>query len=136
MAASGGILILLGLCPFLASVVSLVPQPVLGGVGLALFGTVAASGIQTLAQAGLERGDNILIVAISLGIGVIPMASPNFYHALPESMRIILDSGISTGCIVAVLLNLAFNHIGRAGQSDADTATTPQTEPASAAHVH
>lgn len=142
MAAGGGILLLLGLCPFLASVVALVPQPVLGGVGLALFGTVAASGIQTLTQARLERGDDILIVAISLGIGVIPMASPNFYHAFPESMRIVLDSGISTGCIVAVLLNLAFNHIGRSSQSDtADTATTEHaanlaTEPTSAAHVH
>lgn len=142
VAAAGGILILLGLCPFLASVVALVPQPVLGGVGLALFGTVAASGIQTLTQAGLDRGDNILIVAISLGIGVIPMASPNFYHAFPESVRIVLDSGISTGCVVAVLLNLAFNHIGRGSQSDtADTATTlhgttPQTVPAAAAQVH
>ncbi|MER5481621.1 nucleobase:cation symporter-2 family protein [Streptomyces sp. NPDC002812] len=131
VAASGGILILLGLCPFLASVVSLVPQPVLGGVGLALFGTVAASGIQTLAQAGLERGDNVLIVAISLGIGVIPMASEGFYHGFPESMRIILDSGISTGCVAAVLLNLAFNHIGRTDQDD-----TPEREPASAVAVH
>ncbi|MFI5764196.1 nucleobase:cation symporter-2 family protein [Streptomyces sp. NPDC051563] len=131
VAASGGILILLGLCPFLASVVSLVPQPVLGGVGLALFGTVAASGIQTLAQAGLERGDNVLIVAISLGIGVIPMASEGFYHGFPESMRIILDSGISTGCVAAVLLNLAFNHIGRPGQDDIQ-----EGQPAAAVPVH
>ncbi|MFK0226989.1 nucleobase:cation symporter-2 family protein [Streptomyces sp. NPDC090303] len=113
VAAAGGILILLGLCPVLASVVALIPQPVLGGVGIALFGTVAASGIQTLAGAALERGDNVLIVAISLGAGLIPIAAPDFYHAFPEGARIVLDSGISTGCVVAVLLNLAFNHLGR-----------------------
>lgn len=112
VASAGGILILLGLCPALASVVALIPQPVLGGVGIALFGTVAASGIQTLTGAALDRGDNILIVAISLGAGIIPIAAPSFYHSFPESARIVLDSGISTGCVVAVLLNLAFNHLG------------------------
>ncbi|MCZ0983262.1 nucleobase:cation symporter-2 family protein [Streptomyces diastatochromogenes] len=124
VAAAGGILILLGLCPVLASVVALIPQPVLGGVGIALFGTVAASGIQTLAGAALERGDNVLIVAISLGAGIIPIAAPNFYHAFPEGARIVLDSGISTGCVVAVLLNLAFNHLGRG------SAETPEAVPA------
>ena len=97
----------------LASLVALIPQPVLGGVGITLFGTIAASGVQTLTKASLEHGDNVLIVAISLGAGIIPMAAPDFYHAFPESLRIILDSGISTGCVAAVLLNLAFNHLGR-----------------------
>ncbi|MFF0275354.1 nucleobase:cation symporter-2 family protein [Streptomyces sp. NPDC004330] len=128
VAAAGGILLLLGLCPLLASVVALIPQPVLGGVGIALFGTVAASGIQTLAGAALERGDNVLIVAISLGAGIIPIAAPDFYHAFPEGARIVLDSGISTGCVVAVLLNLAFNHLGRR------TDPAPETLPAPAAH--
>ncbi|GGZ65469.1 nucleobase:cation symporter-2 family protein [Streptomyces subrutilus] len=123
VAAAGGILILLGLCPMLASLVALIPQPVLGGVGITLFGTIAASGVQTLTKASLERGDNVLIVAISLGAGIIPMAAPEFYHAFPESMRIILDSGISAGCVVAVLLNLAFNHLGR----------TPEPVPSEAA---
>ncbi|MGW6537891.1 nucleobase:cation symporter-2 family protein [Streptomyces sp. NPDC055051] len=123
VAAAGGILLLLGLCPLLASVVALIPQPVLGGVGIALFGTVAASGIQTLAGAALERGDNVLIVAISLGAGIIPIAAPDFYHSFPEGARIVLDSGISTGCVVAVLLNLAFNHLG--GKTDPAPETLP-----------
>ncbi|MFI5860080.1 nucleobase:cation symporter-2 family protein [Streptomyces sp. NPDC051546] len=123
VAAAGGILILLGLCPMLASLVALIPQPVLGGVGITLFGTIAASGVQNLTKASLEHGDNVLIVAISLGAGIIPMAAPDFYHAFPESLRIILDSGISTGCVAAVLLNLAFNHLGR----------TPAPEPAETA---
>ncbi|WP_229833708.1 nucleobase:cation symporter-2 family protein [Streptomyces xantholiticus] len=113
VAAGGGILILLGLCPVAASVIALVPLPVLGGAGIVLFGSVAASGIQTLATAALEKGENALIVAAAVGIGLIPIAAPQFYHALPEDLLVVLDSGISTGCIVAILLNLAFNHLGR-----------------------
>ncbi|MER6614946.1 nucleobase:cation symporter-2 family protein [Streptomyces xantholiticus] len=113
VAAGGGILILLGLCPVAASVIALVPLPVLGGAGIVLFGSVAASGIQTLATAALEKGENALIVAAAVGIGLIPIAAPQFYHAFPEDLLVVLDSGISTGCIVAILLNLAFNHLGR-----------------------
>src|SRR5690606_41775528 len=51
---------------------------------------------------------NALIVAGSLGIGLIPVVAPEFYAHFPESLRTILDSGISTGCIVALLLNLLF----------------------------
>ncbi|MER7036437.1 nucleobase:cation symporter-2 family protein [Streptomyces microflavus] len=113
VAAGGGILIVLGLVPVAASVIALVPLPVLGGAGIVLFGTVAASGIQTLATAAMEKGENALIVAAALGIGLIPIAAPQFYHAFPESLLVVLDSGISTGCVVAIVLNLAFNHFGR-----------------------
>ncbi|MEU2392726.1 nucleobase:cation symporter-2 family protein [Streptomyces sp. NPDC007369] len=112
VAAGGGILILLGLCPVAASVIGVVPLPVLGGAGIVLFGSVAASGIQTLAGAAMERGENALIVAASVGVGLIPIAAPDFYHAFPEDLLVVLDSGISTGCVVAILLNLAFNHLG------------------------
>ncbi|MFK8908100.1 nucleobase:cation symporter-2 family protein [Streptomyces sp. YS-3] len=117
VATGGGILILLGLCPVAASVIALVPLPVLGGAGIVLFGSVAASGIQTLATAALEQGENALIVAAALGIGLIPIAAPTFYDAFPENVRVVLDSGISTGCVVAIVLNLAFNHLGRKASS-------------------
>lgn len=125
VATGGGILILLGLCPVLASVIALVPLPVLGGAGIVLFGTVAASGIQTLATAALEKGENALIVAAALGIGLIPIAAPTFYHAFPEDLLVVLDSGISTGCVVAIVLNLAFNHLGKRGSQD-ENATQPE----------
>ncbi|MFF2925645.1 nucleobase:cation symporter-2 family protein [Streptomyces celluloflavus] len=112
VATSGGILIVLGLCPVAASVISLVPLPVLGGAGIVLFGSVAASGIQTLASAALEKGENALIVAAALGIGLIPIAAPDFYHAFPKDLLVVLDSGISTGCLVALVLNLVFHHLG------------------------
>ncbi|MEN2422768.1 nucleobase:cation symporter-2 family protein [Streptomyces rimosus] len=113
VATGGLILVVLGLCPVAASVISLVPLPVLGGAGIVLFGSVAASGIQTLATAAMDKGENALIVAASVGIGLIPIAAPRFYHDFPKDMLVVLDSGISTGCIVAIVLNLAFNHFGK-----------------------
>ncbi|WSX57192.1 purine permease [Streptomyces sp. NBC_00986] len=114
VATGGGFLVLMGLCPMAASLIAVVPRPVLGGAGVVLFGSVAASGIQTLVKAGLERDDNILIVAVSLAVGIIPITAPDFYHAFPQTVRIVLDSGISTGCVAAVVLNLVFHHLGRA----------------------
>ncbi|RFU84686.1 purine permease [Streptomyces triticagri] len=123
VAVGGGFLVLMGLCPIAASLIATVPRPVLGGAGVVLFGSVAASGIQTLAKAGLEKDNNVLIVAVSLAVGLIPIAAPEFYHAFPETAMIILDSGISTGCVAAVVLNLVFNHIGKG--KDAEDVTHP-----------
>ncbi|MFI6644864.1 nucleobase:cation symporter-2 family protein [Streptomyces sp. NPDC050504] len=123
VAAGGGFLVLMGLCPMAASLIAVVPRPVLGGAGIVLFGSVAASGIQTLVKANLEKDNNVLIVAVSIAVGIIPIAAPTFYHAFPETAKIILDSGISTGCVVAVLLNLVFNHLGSG--RDADDVTAP-----------
>ncbi|MGW8767533.1 nucleobase:cation symporter-2 family protein [Streptomyces sp. NPDC055815] len=142
VAAGGGFLVLMGLSPVAASLISVVPRPVLGGAGVVLFGSVAASGIQTLVKAGLEKDNNVLIVAVSLAVGIIPITKPDFYHAFPETAQIILDSGISTGCVAAVLLNVVFNHLGRG--RDADEVTAPMepgeeisgTASAKAAHVH
>ncbi len=52
-------------------------------------------------------------MAAAVGIGLIPIAAPEFYHAFPKDLLVVLDSGISTGCVVAIVLNLAFNHLGR-----------------------
>lgn len=118
VAAGGGFLVLMGLCPMAASLIAVVPRPVLGGAGVVLFGSVAASGIQTLVRASLDKDNNVLIVAVSLAVGIIPIAAPEFYHSFPENAKIILDSGISTGCVAAVLLNLIFNHIGRGREAE------------------
>ncbi|MGV9247530.1 nucleobase:cation symporter-2 family protein [Streptomyces sp. NPDC003710] len=120
VATGGGFLVLMGLCPMAASLIAVVPRPVLGGAGVVLFGSVAASGIRTLARAGLEKDTNVLIVAVSLAVGIIPITAPHFYHAFPRTARIVLDSGISTGCLAAVLLNLVFNHLGGGGRDTQD----------------
>jgi len=125
VACGGALLILMGLCPVAAALIATVPQPVLGGAGVVLFGSVAASGIQTLVKAGMDKDNNVVIVAVSIAVGIIPITAPSFYHAFPTGVRIVLDSGISTGCVAAVLLNFLFNHLGSRKRASAHDVTGP-----------
>jgi uric acid transporter len=111
VAAAGVLLMLLGLFPKLAAVVAAVPPPVLGGAGLALFGMVAASGIRMLSRVDFRSGHNVLVIALSLGFGLIPLGSPHFYDKFPSWLQIILHSGITAGSIAAVALNLFLNGV-------------------------
>ena len=114
--AGGAILVVLGLLPVLGRVVAAVPTPVLGGAGIVLFGTVAASGIRTLAKVDYKGNMNLIIVAASIGVGLIPIAAPTFYDEFPTWFSTIFHSGISSAAIMAVLLNLFFNHLTFARQ--------------------
>ena len=105
---AGGVLILLGLTPKMGAIVEGIPQPVLGGAGIALFGMVAASGVRTLSTVRFNNR-NILVVAISLGIAMIPIVRNSFYNAFPDWFQTIFTSGISAGAIVAILLNVLLN---------------------------
>ena len=117
VASAGLILVTLGLLPVMGRLVAAVPTAVLGGAGLVLFGTVAASGIRTLAQVDYRNNMNLIIVATSIGFGMIPIAAPGFYQHFPVWFETIFHSGISSAAIMAILLNLLFNHL-RAGNSD------------------
>lgn len=114
VAIGGVILILFGLFPKAAALVAAIPNPVLGGAGLVMFGMVASSGVRSLAKVSYDGNKNTLIVAVSIGISMVPLAVPNFYHALPEWARIVLHSGITGGTLSAIVLNAFFNEIGGA----------------------
>ena len=102
---AGIILVILGLFPKFATLINTIPQPVLGGVGIVMFGTVAASGIKTLSK--VEINDrNLLIIATSIGLGLGVTFRPEFINQLPEGLQMVFSSGISTGTIVALLLNI------------------------------
>jgi NCS2 family nucleobase:cation symporter-2 len=116
--AAGIILASLGLFPKAAAVVAAIPNPVLGGAGIAMFGMVATSGIRALTTVEFEGNQNAMIVAISLGVGLIPLAVPGFYHNLPQFAQLILHSGITAGSIVALVLNYFFNEYGKKAASD------------------
>ena len=113
VAVSGGILLVLGLFPKVGAIIAALPLPVLGGAGLALFGTVAASGIRSLSAVHYEGNQNLVIVALSISMGIIPIAIPDFYHEFPSWFQTIFDSGISAAAVTAVLLNILFNVLGR-----------------------
>lgn len=128
VAAAGGFLILLGLFPKLAAVVAAIPLPVLGGAGFALFGTVAATGIRTLSRVDFDRNPNLVIVAVSLAVGLIPVASPTFYSAFPSGMQVVLNSGITAGSLAAIILNVGFNVMGgREERPDPTSVATART---------
>ncbi|MDL5155559.1 nucleobase:cation symporter-2 family protein [Actinomycetospora termitidis] len=111
VAAGGGILVLLGLLPVLGRVMNAIPLPVLGGAGIVLFGSVAAAGIRTLSRVEFTNS-NILIVAASIGLGIVPITVPEVYDHIPEWLGHIVESGISAAAITAVVLNLVFNGRG------------------------
>jgi len=121
VAVGGGILVFLGLFPVFGALVALVPLPVLGGAGLALFGTVAASGIRTLSRVDFSGNANIVIVAFSIGMGIIPIAVPTLYDKFPEWFQIIFDSGITAAALTAVLLNIVFNIVGSSADDEGRT---------------
>ncbi|GGB33335.1 transporter [Oceanisphaera marina] len=114
---AGLILVTLGLLPIMGRVIATVPTAVLGGAGIVLFGTVAASGIRTLAKVNYHNNMNLIIVATSIGFGMLPIAAPSFYHDFPDWFATIFHSGISSTAIMAILLNLLFNHM-TLGNSD------------------
>lgn len=109
VAAGGVILVVLGCLPVLGRMVAAVPMPVLGGAGVVLFGTVAASGIRTLAKVDYKDNMNLVIVATSIAFGMIPIVMPSFYDQFPGWVRTIFHSGISAACLVSVTLNIVFN---------------------------
>ena len=112
VAVSGIILVALGLVPKLGAIIASIPLPVLVA-GSALFGTVAASGIRALSRVDYDGTSNLIIVAVSIAMGVLPIASPTFYEHFPSWFQTIFDSGISAAALTAVLLNLLFNGMRR-----------------------
>ena len=126
----GAIMLLLGLLPKMAALVEAIPVVVLGGAGLVMFGMVAATGARILASVDFKNNRfNLFVVAISIGFGLIPLASPGFFRNLPENLKPLLESGILLSAIVAVILNAFFNGIGTRAVAEADAMTA-----ASSAH--
>ncbi|NIE73322.1 uracil-xanthine permease [Pantoea sp. Ap-967] len=97
-------LVLLGLFPTVAGVIQAVPEPVLGGAAMVMFGAVAASGINILASTRLDRRA-LLIIAVSLALGLGVAQVPEFLAHMPAAIRNVLESGVATGGICALVLN-------------------------------
>jgi NCS2 family nucleobase:cation symporter-2 len=119
--AGGIILLAMGLVPKLGALVEAIPLFVLGGAGIVMFGMVAATGIRILAGVDYQTSrNNLYVVAISIGFGMIPLVAPTFFAKLPKELGPILNSGIMLTAISAVLLNLYFNGIGTHDTTEAE----------------
>jgi xanthine permease XanP len=101
-----GMLVLLGLFPAVAGLFQIMPPAVLGGATLLMFGTVAAAGIRIIASQALGRR-SMLILAVSLGLGLGVTFAPDAVSQLPGALKDVLASGIATGGLTAIVLNVA-----------------------------
>ncbi|ENV2992804.1 uracil-xanthine permease family protein [Vibrio vulnificus] len=100
-----GMLVLLGLFPGVASFVQLIPEPVLGGATIVMFGTIAAAGVRIISRVDLDRRA-ILIMALSFSMGLGIAQKPEILQFMPEFIKSILSSGVAAGGITAIVLNL------------------------------
>ncbi len=108
--AAGVIMIVLGMLPKMAALVESVPTFVLGGAGLVMFGMVAATGIRILTNVDFKSNrNNLYIVALSIGFGLLPLVAPRWMQHMAHSLHPLLESGILLTAISAVVLNLYFN---------------------------
>lgn len=102
-------LILLGLFPAVANFVQQIPEPVLGGATIVMFGTIAASGVRIISREPLNRRA-IMIIALSLAVGMGVSQQPLILQFAPDWIKTLFSSGIAAGGLTAIILNLIFPH--------------------------
>ena len=106
---AGVMLILLGLMPKIGAATLAIPESVLGGAMIAMFGMVIAYGIKMLSTVNFENQNNLMVVAISIAFGLGVTAVPDVFTSLPARLSVITESGIVMGSLTAIILNLILN---------------------------
>ena len=97
-------LIVLGLFPAVGLIFSIMPDPVLGGATLLMFGTVASAGIRIIASQKIDRKAT-LVLALSFSLGLSVEMVPDILTQFPDDIRNIFSSGITTGGLTAIIAN-------------------------------
>lgn len=111
--AAGVILLLVSFFPKLMAVLTSIPLPVLGGAGIVMFGIVAANGIKRLGEVNYVGNKNLMVVAVSVGMALIPIAVPEIFKQFPQWGKILFQSAVTLGCLSVVILNIIFNELGK-----------------------
>ncbi|MCK3799504.1 purine permease, partial [Sinorhizobium meliloti] len=112
VAAGGVVLILLGCLPKIAFITASIPSYVVGGAAIVMFGMVSATGVKILARVNfVDNRRNLYIVAVSVGLAMIPVVADKIFAQLPEFIDRFFHSGVLVGTFSAVLLNLLFNGV-------------------------
>ncbi len=88
---------------------TIIPPSVLGGAMLVMFGIVGIQGVRILQKVNFNQTKDILISALSIGMGLGSTVDPQIYRALPQACQMLLTNGIVVASITAVVLNLLFN---------------------------
>ena len=102
-------LIILGLLPKMGAIAQMIPEPVLGGGMLVMFGMVAVQGMKMLLRVDLNNDKNLLIIAVSIGLGLGFAIKPELFQFMPETVKMFASNGIVVSSLVAIILNLLLN---------------------------
>ena len=102
---SGIILVIAGLLPKFGAIIATVPQSVIGGASLVMFGMIASAGIRMLSKVEFNPR-NMFIMAMSLVIGIGLNQSKGAVAILPDDVQVLLTSGIVPAAVIAFVLNL------------------------------
>lgn len=105
-AVTGVLLVVLGLLPKVAALFATIPAPVVGGVGLVVFGMIFSSGAAIVQRAVPMTRRNLVILAVALTLGLGVEFRPQVVQAVPEGLRTLAGSGLILGGLAALLLNV------------------------------
>ncbi len=120
------ILVALGLFPLLGAILTTIPKPVIGGATLVMFGTVAAAGIKIIASEELDRR-NLMILAVSFGIGLGVMLVPEILEGTPKILQSVFGSPVTTSGIAAIIMTIVLPQTSTENVKKAGTKETVKT---------
>ncbi|MEK5070864.1 nucleobase:cation symporter-2 family protein [Sporosarcina sp. FSL K6-1508] len=106
---AGIMLITLGFVPKIAAFTTIIPNAVLGGAMIAMFGMVVSQGIKMLSKIITDSQENSMIIACSIGIGLGVTVVPELFAQFPTGLKILTSNGIVAGSVTAIVLNILFN---------------------------
>lgn len=106
---TAGFLVVIGLLPKIGAFAQIIPAPVLGGAMLVMFGMVSIQGIRMLGRVDFENEHNLLIAGMAIATGV-GFNGTKLFQALPDTISMFLNNGIVMATLVAIVLNIIFNH--------------------------
>jgi uracil-xanthine permease len=133
-ASSGAILIGLALFAPLGRLINAIPGPVVGGTAVIVFCIIACMGVDQLRKVDLHQHGNLFTLAAGLAMGLMPILVNGIYSRFPFYVQMVLGNGLAAGTIAAVLINIAFNHIG--ALTERAEAKAPEiVEPAANANI-
>lgn len=104
-------LIILGLFPKIGALAQIIPEPVLGGGMLVMFGMVAVQGMRMLSKVDFDNDKNLLIIALSIGLGLGFNIMPQLFEQLPETVQMFTGNGIVMSSLTAIVLNVLLNGV-------------------------
>lgn len=115
---AAGMALLLAFLPKVATALTAIPKPVVGGATLYLFGIVTAAGLSILSSLDFGRNHHFTIIGTSLAVGIGTQFASGAFKALPETLSMLLGDGLFMVAATAVLLNLLYNGLGKRAIDD------------------